>query len=81
MHNLLKPSEGIVVELEFQEKYPDDPYGKFCVWNDADEGHMAIFKIEPDDELFQAKNGQLLWMHDNEKEAKTMESLEKLLGE
>ncbi len=80
LHNILKPSEGIVVELAFQEKRPDDPYGKFGVWNDGENGYIAIFKIDPDDELFKAKNGQMIWMHNNEKEANTMEALEKTLS-
>jgi hypothetical protein len=64
--HLFKPNEGVVVELEFQKKRPDDPYGKFCVWRNIKDGYISTYKIEPDDELFKAENGQLIWMHDDE---------------
>lgn len=58
MH-ILKPNVGIIVELEFQNKYPLDPCGKFFIYNEKNLG-VKIFKIDSNHPLNNYKSGQMV---------------------
>lgn len=54
---LLKETEGVCVELAFQEKYPNDEHGKFIVY--AKDKMIRICKADDDKEL---TAGRFVWM-------------------
>lgn len=55
---ILKEKEGMVVELPYQEKYPDDLHGKYIVFREG--GLIKIDKCSIDEEHFE--DGQWLWL-------------------
>lgn len=59
---LFKPNEGIVVELVYQPKYPDDPYGKYLVYRDGASKMVKTSKLSPEDDLYLYGTGQLVWV-------------------
>lgn len=59
---LLQPNEGMIVELKFQEKYPNDAFGKFMVCRDGTSQQIKVNKIDIDNELYQYDDGQLVWV-------------------
>lgn len=60
----LKEKEGLVVELAYQEKYPNDTHGKFIVYRKN--GMVRISTCEEEDQHLAA--GTWLWVHDTSEE-------------
>jgi hypothetical protein len=60
---ILHPNEGMVVELPYQENYPDDSYGKYLVWKDEANAQIKVNKILSTDKLYQYESGQMIWVH------------------
>lgn len=58
---LLRPNEGMVVEL-LEQPNSTDPFGKYIVWADTANELIRVSKLEQDDELYSAENGQMLWV-------------------
>ena len=60
---LLQPNEGMVVELKFQEEFPNDKYGKYLIWNDDVEKLIKVDLITSEHELYNMEEGQMVWVH------------------
>jgi len=58
LSKILHENEGMVVKLPYQEKYPDDPYGKFIVHRR--DGLILITECGADEQKFE--DGQWLWL-------------------
>lgn len=53
---LLQENEGVVVELPFQEKFPNDTHGKCSVYKQN--GKINVCLLNENDELHQQESGQ-----------------------
>ena len=60
---MLEPNEGMVVELAYQEDYPDDKWGKYIVWKDEKTQQVKIDKLSTTNHMYDAPNGQMVWVH------------------
>jgi hypothetical protein len=58
---LLQEREGIVVDLPYQEEYPDDMFGRFMVYRH--DGQIKMQEYNGKEE-----SGTMLWVHDDPKE-------------
>lgn len=63
--HVFKEKEGLVVELAYQEKYPNDAHGKFIVYRKN--GAVRISVCDEEDQHLAA--GSWLWVHDTQEEA------------
>lgn len=61
---VFKEKEGLVVELAYQEKYPDDAHGKFIVYQK--DGMVRINACDEEDQHLAA--GTWLWVHNSPEE-------------
>lgn len=59
-NHILKDKEGMVVELKYQEDYPEDRHGKFIVFKE--DTKIKICTCEND----KFESGQWLWMKEEE---------------
>lgn len=60
---ILEESQGIVIELPYQELYPDDPNGKYLIWRDEEMVHIEPITEENWNELIDCENGQSVVVH------------------
>lgn len=60
---MLEPNEGMVIELPYQSKYPDDKWGKYIVWRDEKSQQVKVDKLSVTDHMYDAPNGQFVWVH------------------
>lgn len=60
---LLEENEGMVIELPFQEKNPNDPHGKFSVIKRNKQIHVC--KPEEGDEIHTHDHGQMFFLEED----------------
>lgn len=69
---LLEEKEGIIIELPFQEDYPDDPYGFYSIHKE--DGQIRVTKIEKDTLIWnnvgeivdlEKADGQMIYLDDD----------------
>ena len=63
LSKLLKPNEGMIVELKFQPKHPLDRHGKYLVWRDTVDAMIKVERVGTDHPMYTAEGGQMVWVH------------------
>jgi len=66
---LLQEGEGIIIELPYQEDYPEDPHGKFIISKDNEfinigeyvSGENLVW--DDDGNPTEPEDGDMLWLH------------------